>query len=191
MPTLRMVVEHDYPLDGGPGINVWHYRTATPGFPEDAEIPAAATILQAFYTDIASLFPSTSTLRLREQVIDVNSQEVYAATPWSVVGTRAAGDGWVPPSNAIVVNWRTSNVSRSGRGRSFFGPLSAACLEANGTPALFALTTLTTAANALIQDQQEVGNGAFGVYSPTYNVIRDFVSAYSRDQFAVLRSRRD
>lgn len=191
MPTLRMVVEHTYPIAGGPGINVWHYRTATPGNPEDAEIPNAATILQAFYSDIASLFTTSSTLSLREQVIDVDSGEVYAAEPWSVVGTRAVGDGWVPPANAIVLNWRTSNVSRSGRGRSFFGPLSRNVLETNGTPALFALTALATAANALIDDQQSVGNGAFGVYSPTQGVIRDFVSAYSRDQFAVLRSRRD
>ena len=190
MPTLRLTVQHDYAPAGGPGINVWHYRTATATTSQD-DVDLAATRLQTFYSAIADRFSGDSVLTLQEQVVDVDTSEVVGATPWAINGASPA-DAYLPTAVQVVLNWRTSNVSRSGRGRSFFGPLAnSSALDTNGTPSLALLTDITTAGAALIDSQAGVGDGAFGVYSPTQGVIRDFTSCYTRDSFAVLTSRRD
>jgi hypothetical protein len=115
--------------------------------------------------------------------------EFLEGDAWSI---GAGGGGNVlPPANCIVVGWRTSGGGRRGRGRTFLGPLDSILLEANGGVVDLELTAIRDAAAALVDASDSFNDGALGVFSPTGNLFRDFVSSAVRDQFAVLRSRRD
>jgi hypothetical protein len=189
MPILRFTVEHDYPLTGGPGINVFHYRTPTDAV-DAAAIAIAADALEAFYSAAPARLHEDSTFTLREQVLDIQTSEVYAAVPWSVSGT--ATGAYLPPSNQICLNWTTGNASRSGRGRTFMGPLPfSSNLDSDGTPSPTLLAAAATWVNSIVSFNAAGGNGAFVVWSSTQGVGRDITGGNGRDQFAVLRSRRD
>ena len=96
-----------------------------------------------------------------------------------------------PPATALVVGWRTSSASRAGRGRTFLSPLTAAAVEGDGTVSGTQLAAVRGAAQTLIDSSTTEGDGAFGVYSQSQSLLRDFVSVRVQDKFAVLRSRRD
>jgi hypothetical protein len=189
VPILRFTVEHDYPLLGGPGVNVFHYRTAVDTV-DASEIALAADALQDFYSAAPARLHEDSTFTLREQVLDVQTSEVFAAVPWSVSGT--ATGAYLPPSNQVCINWTTGNASRSGRGRTFMGPLPfSSNLDSDGTPSPTLLAAAATWGNVIVSFNAQSGNGAFVVWSSTQQLGRDITGSNGRDQFAVLRSRRD
>jgi hypothetical protein len=90
-----------------------------------------------------------------------------------------------------VVGWRTASATRAGRGRTFLGPIGSGALDSDGTIKSDTLDAVRTAAQDLVADSLGFGNGALVVYSPTHDIARDFTASAVRDQFAVLRSRRD
>lgn len=188
--VYRFTVEHTYGTSGGPGINVFHARLEPAG--DEAElISNMSTRLRAFYEAVKGLFPTQSSFRIREQVLNLDNQEVLPAPLWTVTGTSTSTAGYLPVAAAICLNWRSSNVSRSGRGRTFLGPLSTGTKDTDGTPTLAALTTITTAGQTFADSWDGLGDGHAVIWSPTDGVGRDILSAYARDQYAVLRSRRD
>lgn len=190
MPTARMTVDINWTgASGSPGANVWHMRftnASAPGGDQDAMVEA----VRDFYTAINGDFTASTTLSFNGELRGVgdDSDSLYTATPWSVTGT---GSNFAPPADCAIVSWRTSAATRSGRGRTFLGPLNSAAIESNGTPTEGFRSGNQAAIDDLIETSDSFANGALGVYSRTENVFRDFVSGTMPNYFAILRSRRD
>jgi hypothetical protein len=82
--------------------------------------------------------------------METDPPTVLAVPPQTVTGTDFSG--YCPPQCAVVVSWKTILASRSGRGRSYMGPIGRAGETTNGTPTPAFATALQTAANTLISD---------------------------------------
>jgi hypothetical protein len=159
-------------------------------------------VLHDFYAALAvsstngGIYSSDTTITLGT-VVDVETDEQYSPTFSEITG--AGGTSESAPVLCIVVGWRTSIAARRGMGRTFLGPVIPACVENNGTIASAALTNVNAVADQLVSDSEGLTDKALGVWGlqtagggPTDpHVLRDFTSANVRDQFGVLRSRRD
>jgi hypothetical protein len=92
---------------------------------------------------------------------------------------------------AVCISWRTSAASRSGRGRTFIGPLNKTAAEIDGSPTAGVLSSLRNAADDLVAAVGNADGTGLGVYSVKQGVLRDFTGATVADRFAYLSSRRD
>lgn len=172
---------------GGPGVNSWHIRYQSA---DGGELGAAAAALRAFYVSCQSFFPSGVVIRFPDTAVTVGDSPTFVhVNPPAVVNANGSG-GYAPLSSAVVVGWRTTAATRSGRGRTFLGPLGKGTIDSDGTPVPDVLNGIQAAAATLISASLNDNGWAFGVYSKKDGVIRDFTSARVRDVFAVLRSRR-
>jgi hypothetical protein len=192
MTVFRMVVTIDSPVLGGTGVNIWHLRNTGSAPDPDSELNGLSELVHTFYSAIANYFKGDTTIAFDGTMVEVGSAEPeghFDLDTWSVVGGTTTDD--LPPANCIVVGWRTSVATRSGRGRTFLGPLSRDTLQDNGTPQEDVRSGILAAANALISSSEDSANGALGVWSVKQSVLRDFTGAAVTNQFAVLRSRRD
>jgi hypothetical protein len=191
MPTYRTVITLDHPNLGGTGTNTWHVRTTFGGVGEDIELGGLTDILETFYASGETLWAPGTVIRFNGEWTNVagDNEVDNDVDPWTV--TIEGDPTSMPPANCVVVGWRTSSGGRSGKGRSFLGPLDMNAAQPNGTIADGPLTLARDRANALVASSDSFGNGAFVVYSTQESVARDFTGAAVRDQFAVLRSRRD
>lgn len=191
MPTVRIPINLSWSgATGSPGVNVWHGRiTVVEGPTPDLE--DLAEWLETFYTSMASAYPTGTLIQFLGEAQGVGDDEgnTYLADPWSVSGSGAGG--FLPPATQMFVNWRALTGGRSGRGRTFIGPLQAGVAQADGTPTTAYRDALANAASALIESSDSFDNGALGIYSRTQNTFRDFVLSEVPDMFASLRSRRD
>lgn len=204
MAIFRVPINIAYPGTGGPGVNVWHCRTA--GTAIDAtttgQLNALLGFLRTFYNTIGSWYPATTTITLGT-CTTVDTQAEAAGTFATVTGT---GTGSAPQLLANVVTWKTSVAARRGRGRTFLGPLCTSAMQADGTPAAALQSDVSAAATALVSASVSFGNGAWGIYGYDVaklagkanlrnpadgKVLRDIVGFKQRDLFASLRSRRD
>lgn len=188
MPTYRVPVRINFVSGGGPGYNVWHVRT-TAG--DAAQLDAALDALEAFYTAIKAYYVSTTTIVLGEGMIKdpLGSPEYVTDQSRTVTGTGASG--MASHLLAICCSWRTTSATRSGRGRTFLGPLGANINDNNdGTPTAAAMTAIRAAAATLVAAGNGTNGWAIGVLSPTQGVLRDITGVTVNDKFAVLRSRR-
>lgn len=193
MAIWRIPIRITSAFIGGTGANVWHCRSDA-GATEEASIEEAVNWVEAFYTAIATVYEGGAQILFDGVVTQVGVEDPTAIdtiTPFTVVASGAGGP--LPPANCIVVGWKTALATRSGRGRTFLGPLKTNTNEANGTPAAATLTTVRNAATALVASSmaETAPPSALGVWSPTDQVFRDFTGSAVRDKFAVLRSRRD
>jgi len=192
MPTFRGTVTIDHPSLGGTGTNTWHVRT-TGSDPLDApELGGLSSILEDLYEDLVLYLASGTVVTFDGVWTSVEAEPQINATdgePFTF--TSEASQAGLPPANAIVLGWRSSLATRSGRGRTFMGPLDSVTLGPDGTVADTQLGEIQAAADALVDASTGFANGAFVVYSPTDALARDFISVSISDQFAVLRSRRD
>jgi hypothetical protein len=183
----------DHPSLGGTGTNTWHARTAVlAGSPaEHEQLDLLNGHLGEFYTALEDIYAGGAHLHFNGEWlrVDVDPPEVYAGDTNDLVvgGTTDA----LPPANCLVVGWRTSVASKSGRGRTFLGPLRTADNEANGTPSEPVRAEIATACADFISSFDGVDSGAFGVYSKKDGVIRDFISGRVANKFGMLTSRRD
>lgn len=191
MSTWRLTVEISNPILGGTGVNIWHLRDNGEANP-DPEIDAMIDNLADFYTTVCQWSSTRTTYSFDGELVQVGDPSPDLKTgrhTFSISGTASADD--LPPANCIVVGWRTALAGRSGRGRTFLGPIPVTVNQDNGTPIETARAALQAAADNLIAQQDDPLNGAFGVWSVKQQVIRDFASARVANEFAVLRSRRD
>jgi hypothetical protein len=192
MAIWKSTVTISNPALGGVGTNTWHCRTA--GI-VDAEVKlqleSLTSGLHDFYTAMANVLAAPS-------IVDHSGEWIRAEDGESEIQQVAgfnlsdigAGDP-LPPANAIVVGWGTSQATRSARGRTFLGPLAENTLQDNGTPTATALTIIRNGAQALVDHSEAQTGTALVVWSVKEQLARDFVSAHVRNIFAVLRSRRD
>nr|CRY97286.1 hypothetical protein [uncultured prokaryote] len=190
MATFRLAVDINWTHgSGSPGANVWHGRT-TSGL-DGSEIGGLVDDLEAFYTSIASLYTSDTVLSFSGEVAGVgdDADDSLVVPGWTVTGSGSPNA--LSTALQLCISWRTGSGGRSGRGRTFIGPFNASTADANGLPLASKTASLNAAAAALVAAGGARGNGSFGVYSPTDNVIRDFVSGAAANKFAILRSRRD
>ena len=195
MSIWRTVVQMEGSPMPDPGVNVFHVRVGSDVLNDESLALGQASVgLEAFYDEIQGLYPSTVTLSHDGVYQEINAAEprqIDTGEDWTLPGTGTSDP--LPAANAMTVTWLTALSARSGRGRSFIGPLVQSTAEANGTPEESNRSALAIAAANLVDlsDNTEPVPWAYGVWSPTDNVIRDFTGSRVPNKFAVLRSRRD
>lgn len=191
MATYRYTVNLSYPNGGGPGVNVWHLRTTGDAPSTAGELEGLSEALRDFYTAILGQMQGGTVVSYSGVAVALGEEPVFdsAAPAWTM--TAATGNAAAPPVLAVVVNWLTTNASRSGRGRTFVGPLAFGSMDSSGTPISATLSAVRGAAAALIAASDGFADGAIGVYSEVDGVIRDIVGSSVADRFAILTSRRD
>jgi len=175
---------------GKTGANVWHLRT-TGIEPADTDAEDLMQALKTYYEALEGLFPGGYAATFLGELTQIGTPTPTAMsglTAWTSSNTGSAAMG--PLATGMCVTWRSTLATRRGRGRTFHSPGAASVYQSDGTLTTATLTTLQSAADALISSSEAVSNGAFGVWSQTDQVLRDFVSATVNDQAAVLRSRR-
>jgi hypothetical protein len=203
MALFRVPILLTFPGAGSPGVNVWHIRTADAALATElGQANALIGYIRTFYDAGKSYLPSTTTCILGT-VSEIGTSREIVPTMAQVNGL---GTGSAPQALALCVTWRTSIAARRGRGRTFFGPLSTASIQSDGTPDNTMRNTMVTAAAALVTSSLGYANGAVGVWGydaaklpgkanvrdpDDGKVFRDFTGSGIRDLFAVLRSRRD
>lgn len=190
MGIIRVPVRITYQGAGGPGFNVWHVRTIS-DVDEKLLVADALDALDDFYRGIEGLWPSGTSITIGEGMIKdplgsptyfPDDSRVYNPPPQSTMTSAML---------AIVVSWRTTSASRSGRGRTFVGPIIGAAAEADGTPTAAALTKVRNAASGLVSASSGPGGWSFGVLSTKQGVLRDFTGSSVKDRWSFLSSRRD
>lgn len=191
MSLFKAQVQITHSVLGGIGTNGWSLRT-TGSDPGDApELDGLMEIVQAFYTSLNTVLATSTTVSFDGVCREIGGDETENtdAGAWTVGITGAAGV--LPPANCICVTWRAATGGRSGKGRSFLGPIKTDALQTDGTVDTAELTTVRNGAAALVAASEGFTNGALGVWSYKDEVFRDYVGSSVTDQFAVLRSRRD
>jgi hypothetical protein len=204
MSVFRVPVSLEFPGTGSPGVNVWSVRTVSGTVAID-ELDAALDALQVFYDSIRLLAPNGWKATIGPDIVERTTSEDHSQAP-RVISSVSSGS-FLPQANQIVVSWRTSLRARRGMGRTFIGPLRADQADVDGTPTAGAIGAVQSAANTLVS--ASLSNafgwavGVWGLQNPgSYDaqgrlipgqphVHRDTTSAKVKDQFAVLRSRRD
>lgn len=167
---------------GGPGVSTFY--TLTTGTP-----PVAA--FRTFFDSIKTMLPSVARIQVPSTGVTVDSATGQTNGAWSagvsavVAGTGAAA--YSAPTGAIV-NWRTGvwTGGREMRGKTFIVPLDNGNYQNDGTLLSASVTTLQTAAGALIASAPDMK-----VYSRHYGAVAAISSASVPDKCVVLRSRRD
>lgn len=191
MPIWRTTVETTHPNMPNAGINTWHFGDGDSGDSATALL-GGSTILEAFYEDVLGPGIAPSAAITHDGVwVDVATGTEVQTSPWTL-GTGTAGPT-LPPANTVCISWRTGTAQRSGVGRTFLGPVLDTQADDAGTPGTTGLALIRAAATTLVTSNT---NGfpdfpGFGVYSRQLGTIRQFQSGRVRDQYAVLRSRRD
>lgn len=200
MPTYRLPINVTDPR-AGKCVNVWHIRTAGIAGDETANVNAAAAALRAFYVTMAPHYAPGVSIAADFAV------DVAASTDQAVTWAPVAGSGAspvAPPHISVCVTWKTSVRGRRARGRTFLGPHVNGSIDADGTVNAPVLTSLKTAADALVAASIVDNGWAIGIYgqqdsmpgasaaarAAAPHVIRDIVGWSVSDKFAVMRSRR-
>mgnify|MGYP001054204639 CR=1 FL=1 len=167
-------------INGGagspPDYNV-HFVSTADQLP--ATMTAVLTQFKNFYDAVKAWFPNGQIFTIGAQVLDMETTPptVLAVPPQTVTGTDFSG--YCPPQCAVVVSWKTILASRSGRGRSYIGPVGRAGETTNGTPTPAFATALQTAANGLISGLTPVP-AAKVLYNPATAAFAGVTSAVVR-----------
>lgn len=193
MAIFRVPVTITTPsIPGGPYMNVWHCRTIGPGGDDSEQLGDALDALNDFYAGVRDYYPNGTEVRFGEGMIkDPLGSPTYEADQPRSVTTGGVAGGSATALLAIVVSWRTSSASRSGRGRTFVGPFSTSATTADGTPNDIVVTGVRQAAELLVDASGGPGGWAFGVLSTKQGLLRDFTGSSVRDRWSFLSSRRD
>lgn len=172
-------------------MNVLHFRVSAGVNTESQNLGEAITTTVALYNAIKNYYAYQAVITIGESMIrdPLGTPEYVDDDVHTLSADGVAGNA--PVLLAACVGWRTSSATRSGRGRTFFGPLSPAVLESNGTPTTNFVGDMNTAVNAFVASSQEQNEWAFGVLSTKTGVFRDVTGHSLKDRWAYLSSRRD
>lgn len=187
MPTVKIPVKINYELGGGPGYNIFNARIAD----TDTDLENCLDAIEAFYVSLLGLYSTTTQIVIGEGMIaDPYGSPTYL--PDDVrTQTGASATASMATLLCITVGWRTTAATRSGRGRTFLGPLVVGTNEGNGTPSDAVITAVRAAAEDLVDASQAANGWAVGVYSHKDALLRDVVGSSVKDRFTFLSSRRD
>lgn len=194
MTLARIPVKITGPMLPDAAMNIWHVRTDSSDALRKPGLNGAVSALAVFYDSVKGLYPSGCTI-----TFDGTAQEVATEDPKYLdglstftYGATGSSDS-LPAANAMMISWRTESATRSGRGRTFIGPVVSSAAENNGTPEESNRSALQGAVNALVASSvtDKTSPWAFGVYSPSLKILRDFTSGTVPNRFGMLRSRRD
>lgn len=203
MPVFRVPATLNWNGPGTPGVNIWSVRTTEASVVVD-ELDAACGALKTFYDTLTNYLPSGMTVVIGPDIVDRESQE--DETRPTITSAASGSGGYAPFAVQACVSWRTTLRARRGMGRTFIGPLATGTMDTNGTPGSAFMNALNIAASDLVEASDSATGWAIGVWgleSPGVydqqgrlipgqpHVHRDITSFKIRDQFAVLRSRRD
>lgn len=179
---------------GAPGYTTLNFLGSGTDEDESAEAIEAA---DAFATTVAPLLANGTSLTVQAEaeVFDEATGEllaVHAVDPAPSAHVGASGAQGPLPTGAVI-SWTTPGINRGRkvRGRTYIVPLSLASYQSDGTLLGAVVTTLTSAATALVAHP----DSSFGVWSrPRAGAGGAFFGATTwrvPDMAAVLRSRRD
>lgn len=204
MPSMLRVKVKWSGFSGAPGWSNFYFADSANPTITQALADAAATKTEQFFNACMVAFPSTikSTVQSDVEQIDIDTGVLQGV--WTVpsrtgtAGTNAGSN--YSGASGMVVTWRSSAVrlNRLMRGRTFLVPTAVNVYENDGTIISSIITSVTTAATALIADTADL---EFGIYArprkdSSGNVT--LVGAWANasgftipDKVAVLRSRRD
>lgn len=189
MAIYRLTVQLSWPGVGGPGTNTWHYRDADPDLPFSDDV---SETLQNFYTSVGGFLTPGMTISLAAQAVSVDQDPptlVNISNPFSI-NTGSGSNGGVRSAQACIT-WRSNVATRSGRGRTFVGPLATGAIDGDGTLTAAAYAQFRQAADELVDASTAGFNGALSIWSTKNQIGRDITSYTMRDRVAVLRSRND
>jgi len=192
--TIRIVCT--WSGNGFNGVNVWNGVTSVSGPPAVADAQVLVDRLRDFYTAIASVIASGTTITVGAPVVAIGQtpNTFVGVTPRTIAMT-GAGE-LLPLGTTLTVKLRTPDATRRGRGRIFLGNLT----ESNslgGVPIATALNTINTACNGLISSPfstlpalavlSKIGSGTPANPNPYTTSLQ---SAIASNRWSVLRSRR-
>lgn len=145
----------------------------------------------AFWSAVDAAIATAVTWRTLPDVdeIDVDGNLIgVESTTVQTAGGALAGDR-LPHATQALITWRTGAIigGRELKGRTFIPGIGESHNSADGTLSSGLISILQAAGDALIADV----NSAFTIWSPTHAQVRLATVASVRDQWAVLRSRRD
>lgn len=192
MPIFRTQVDLTFSAGSGGGTNSWAVRTVDSGPLSPDNISDLMAEVNQFYQAVATLFPFEWRATWDGSARELGVPEPEYREPdagWSVEG-QGGNVGYGPAPAMACVSWRTSVATRSGRGRTFLGPLVPGAFEGNGTLSSGAVSQLRTAAATLAAENGSFEAGALVVWSELQQIGRDIIGSSVTDQAAVLRSRR-
>jgi hypothetical protein len=185
---------------GSPGWSNFYFGTESEGFHTDEQADAVADKVEAFFVAIKAHFPNQVTWAPQSDVEEIdpangNLMFVRGTGARQTVSGTAASAAYSAASGAVVT-WRTGGVrnGRRVRGRTFLVPTAMNAYEFDGSLQAPVITTLTTAAAALLTP---VSGLQLGIWArPTAPGATDgewfpVQGATVPDMAAVLRSRRD
>lgn len=192
MSIFRVPVTITTPgIPGGPYMNVWNCRTVTGPPGDSGDLANALDALEDFYRGVKDYFPNLTEVRFGEGMIrDPLGSPEYQDDDPRVLLTGGVAGGSATALLAIVVGWRTTSASRSGRGRTFVGPFSVSATAADGTPNDQVVNGVRLAAEGLVSASTGPGGWSFGVLSTQQGILRDFTGSSVRDRWSFLSSRR-
>lgn len=172
-------------VQGSPWVNT-AYFTDTAGTAQQA-----ATAVGQFWQAVDSLMEvsvSWSTQADVETVDAVSGQVTDVETTTPLTGGGVAATTGLPVATQGLVRWRTGDYfnGRELRGRWFIPGLATGA-NTDGAPSSTMISTVNTAAAALIAD----ANSILVMWSRKNGTTRAVESGSCWSQFAVLRSRRD
>jgi len=172
-------------------MNVLHFRVSAGVNTESQNLGEAITATVALYTALKNYYAYQAQIVIGESMIrdPLGTPEYVDDDVHTLSADGVAGNA--PVLLAACVSWRTSSATRSGRGRTFLGPLSPAVLESNGTPTANFLSDTNNALQDFVDTSGEGNEWAFGVLSTKTGVFRDVTGKSLKDRWAYLSSRRD
>jgi len=181
---------------GGPGISTFYINDAVAENAATAQ--AAVDGLDPIWDEIVGLFPAswTATVITAVDTLSTGTGAITATdtiTPWTKTGGSSAGFG--PLASGGCVTWLTNTFlnGRRLKGRTFVSPVASEFADTDGTPKSNMLTGLNGfgagwagwsdgTSSPVVWHRPVAGAGGASDTIVSYTV---------RDQFAVLRSRRD
>lgn len=190
MAIYRVPIDLSWNGSGSPGVNVFHIETGPN--PTGVGVETIVALLKGFYEDLLTIMGGPMTIRFAGEVVEVNTDVRAGAPAWTV--SPAATNQYAAFPLAMVVSWRTLLATRSGTGRTFIGPLAASVDGNTGTPSSAQVAQIQLAATELIEAIETAegeGGSRLVVYSRLTGDAVSIQSARVRQQFSVLRSRRD
>jgi hypothetical protein len=113
-------------------------------------VTGAVNAVKNFYVACAAIFCTDTSQIVPSKLTRVDVEPPVFVPAAQVSPTGTGGTSHAPPQICMVVSWRTAVATRSGRGRTYLGPLSQSAIETTGALKATSASTVRTAGQALL-----------------------------------------